>query len=29
VLLQQPFEVTAPGTVPVVQDTCFGARIMS
>lgn len=29
VLLQQPFEVTAPGTVPAVQQTCFGAKIMS
>ena len=29
VLLQQPFEVTAPGTVPAVQQACFGARILS
>lgn len=29
VLLQQSFEVTAPGTVPVVQNACYGAQIMS
>ena len=29
ILLQQPFEVTAPGTVPAVQQGCFGAQIMS
>ncbi|MBV7397384.1 DUF3859 domain-containing protein [Mameliella sediminis] len=29
VLLQQPFTVTAPGTVPAVQQACFGAEIMS
>lgn len=29
VLLQQPFQVTAPGTVPAVQQACFAAEIMS
>lgn len=29
VLLQQPFEVTASGTVPEVQQACFRARILS
>lgn len=29
VLLQQPFEVTAPGTVPAVQQTCFAAAVTS
>lgn len=29
VLLQQPFVVTARGSVPDVQQTCYGARIVS
>ncbi len=29
ILLQQPFKVTGPGTVPSVQQACFGAKIMS
>lgn len=29
VLLQQPFQVTAPGSVPVVQQTCFAAAVTS
>lgn len=29
VLLQQPFQVSAPGTVPAVQRACFTAEIMS
>lgn len=29
VLLQQPFLVTARGSVPDVQQTCYGARIVS
>ncbi len=29
VLLQQPFQVTAPGTVPAVQKACFAAEVVS
>ncbi|BBU54029.1 MULTISPECIES: DUF3859 domain-containing protein [Mameliella] len=29
VLLQQPFEVTAPGTIPAVQQACFAAEVVS
>jgi hypothetical protein len=29
VLLQQPFEVTKPGSVPQVQQACFSGQIMS
>lgn len=29
VLLQQPFEITAPGTVPAVQKACFSAEVIS
>ncbi|MGP6087581.1 DUF3859 domain-containing protein [Antarctobacter jejuensis] len=29
ILLQQPFQVTAPGTVPAVQQACFAAEVMS
>ena len=29
VLLQQPFEVTAPGSVPAVQRACFAAEVIS
>lgn len=28
-LLQQPFEVTAPGSVPAVQKACFAAEVIS